>query len=224
MASPQLVARVNLFEGLEDEQIAKLAAIGIVKSCQRSQIIFHAGDTADGLYAVVKGKVRIFRSSPSGKEHILHVFGPGESFGEAAVFQGASFPASAEALEDGEILFFPRVAFAALIREDPEMAMEMLALLSQRLRIFVKKIEELSLKEVPARLAAYLMLLHSAQKSDVLVLDLSKGQVASYLGTIPETLSRVFKRLAEEGCIGIQGSKITLLDIQALERIALGDK
>lgn len=224
MVPSNLVARIHLFKGLNEEQLLRLAANCSRKTVARGQTVFLAGDEADGFYAVLQGKVRIFRSAPSGKEHILHVLGPGEAFGEAAVFQGLQFPANAETMEDSEILFFPRQAFVAQLKSDPETAMSMLALLSMRLRGFVKKIDELSLKEAPARLAGHLLLLHSTQKSAELILDLPKGQVASYLGVLPETLSRAFKKLSDEGCIDIRGAKITVLDEQALQRVALGDK
>jgi CRP/FNR family transcriptional regulator len=223
MVPSHLVARIHLFEGLNEEQIARLAANCAQKSAQRGQTIFLAGDEADGFYAVLQGKVRIFRSAPSGKEHILHVLGPGEAFGEAAVFQGLQFPANAEAMEDSEILFFPRKAFVDQLTSDPEAAMRMLALLSLRLRGFVKKIEELSLKEAPARLAGHLLLLHSAQKTKELTLDLPKGQVASYLGVLPETLSRAFKRLADAGAVEVRGSRVLILDEKTLQRIAVGE-
>jgi CRP/FNR family transcriptional regulator len=214
------VARIGLFQGLSAGQLSALAGIAAARRLAQGQDAFQAGDAAHGFYAVSSGRIKVYRLSPSGKEQILHVFGPGEAFGEVPVFEGATFPASAQALEDCELLFFPRAGFGGIIRTDPGLAMKMLALLSARLRILVAKVEELSLKEVPARLAAYLLLLRASQKSDDLVLDLPKGQIASYLGTIQETLSRALKRLADQGAIAIKGKRVTVLNPEALQRLA----
>ncbi|NMC50306.1 MAG: Crp/Fnr family transcriptional regulator [Desulfovibrio sp.] len=218
------VAALTLFSGLDPDKIAALAAVAELRRRQKGRLLFRTGEQADGFYGVASGKVRIYRSSPSGKEHILHVFGPGEAFAEVVVFQGGVFPADAQTLEDSELLFFPRRGFVALLRDDPELAMGMLALLSSRLRFFVKKIEELSLKEVPARLAAHLLLLHAAQKKRRLDLELSKGQLAGYLGTIPETLSRVLRRMAEDGLIALDGQAVVLTDVERLAEVASGEK
>ncbi|MBU4193129.1 MAG: helix-turn-helix domain-containing protein, partial [Proteobacteria bacterium] len=89
-----------------------------------------------------------------------------------------------------------------------------------KLRLLVNKIDDLSLKEAPARVASYLLLLRSSQDADTFRLDLPKGQIAFYLGTIQETLSRIFKRLTDEGIIAIEGREITILDRERLETLA----
>ena len=152
-----------------------------------------------------------------GKEHILHIFGPGEPVGEVPVFSKQPFPANAEALVKSSTLFFPRKDFVALIENNPSIALNMLAVLSRRLRQFATQIENLSLKEVPARLAGYLLYIAKEQKNEgVVELPVSKGQLASLLGTIPETLSRIFARMSDEGLIQVDGRSITILDRQGL--------
>lgn len=218
------VAEVELFEGLSDQEVKALADIAVTRDCPRGQDIFHEGETAHGFFAVASGRVRIYKTALSGKEHILHVFGPGQAFAEVAVFQGGTYPANAQAMEDSTVLFFPRPAFKNLIKAHQELAMNMMALLSGRLRFLVRRVEELSLKEVPARLAAHLLLLFESQGREELTLDLTKGQLASYLGTIQETLSRILKRLAEQELISIKGRQITLLDVEGLQALAMGEK
>jgi CRP/FNR family transcriptional regulator, dissimilatory nitrate respiration regulator len=218
------IANLTLFAGLPEEQARSLALLAEVRRAARGKTLFRAGDPAPGFFAVVSGRVRIFRSAPSGKEHILHVFGPGEVFAEVAVFQGGPYPADADVLDDCVLLFFPRNAFRKLLADDPDTALGMLGLLASRLRQFVNKIEELSLKEVPARLAAHLLLLHEAQGKRRLTLDLSKGHLAAYLGTIPETLSRILRKMADEGLLDTTGSAISLRDVERLARIAEGEK
>ena len=100
------VSGLSLFQGLPESQAAALASLAEVRRPAKGATIFRAGDPALGFFAVIKGRVRIFRSAPSGKEHILHVFGPGEVFAEVAVFQGWPYPADAEALAE-ELVTLP---------------------------------------------------------------------------------------------------------------------
>jgi CRP/FNR family transcriptional regulator len=175
----------------------------------------------------VSGRVKIFKLSPEGKEQILHLFGPGEPFGEAPVFAGQHFPAYAEAIEESRVLFFPRDSFVDMIKNNPSLALNMLAVISRRLRKFTMLVEELSLKEVPGRLATYLLLYlgKRGDEDDELVLDISKSQLASLLGTIPETLSRILAKMIRAGLIHSDGSRrIQVLDREALEELARGER
>jgi len=206
-----------LFEGLFDQHLEDLSDIAIEKTFSRSETIFFEGDEGNGFYMVGEGKVKILKLSSSGKEHILHIFGPGEPFGEVSVFHGRPFPATAEALVKTKTLFFPRTNFTQLVEKNPAIALNMLAVLSIRLRRFATQIENLSLKEVPARLANYLIYLSEEQgRPDEIELEISKGQLASLLGTIPETLSRIFAKMSEEGLIKVNGKVISLLNRQVL--------
>ncbi|RUM47456.1 MAG: Crp/Fnr family transcriptional regulator, partial [Desulfocapsa sp.] len=116
------------------------------------------------------------------------------------------------------LIFFPRKRFVDLVDTIPSLVLNMLAVLSMRLRRFATQIENLSLKEVPARLAGYLLYLSEEQNSpNRVMLEISKGQLASLLGTIPETLSRIFARMSGEGLIKVNGKEIDLLDLEGLE-------
>ena len=191
-----------LFSGLTDEQLRDITRICFEKSFGRGENIFFEGDDGDGLYVIATGKIKVYKMSPDGKEQILHIFGPGEMFGEVPVFYGRPFPASSEALVKSKLLFFPRQPFVELLHQNPTIAMNMLAFLSMMLRRFTTQIENLSLKEVPGRLAGYLLYLVEEQGGgDQVNLEISKGQLASLLGTIPETLSRIFAKMTEEWLI-----------------------
>jgi len=217
MDKKQVIGSNLLFEGLPAEQLEDINSIAVEKTYQRGQTIFFEGDTANGFYMVGEGKVKIYKVSPAGKEHILHIFGAGEPFGEVPVFHGQPFPATAEALVITKTLFFPRNRFIQLVESNPSIALSMLAVLSLRLRRFASQIESLSLKEVPARLANYLIYLSEEQNgAEDIVLDISKGQLASLLGTIPETLSRIFSRMSDQGLIHVNGRTITIVDRRGL--------
>lgn len=218
MKPRQVISSSSLFQGLPELDIDQIVAIAIERSYQKGESIFFEGEPANGFYMVGEGKVKIFKMSLGGKEQILHIFGEGEIFGEVPVFHGMPFPASAETLAATRLLFFPRDTFVALVTRNPSIALNMLAVLSMRLRRFTVQIENLSLKEVPARLAGYLLyLLEEQNRKDYVELEISKGQLASLLGTIPETLSRIFAKMSEEGLIEVAGRRINILDRPGLE-------
>lgn len=214
----EIIAESLLFSGLPAEQLDKVTAIAQERSFGRGESIFFEGDPGEGFYMVAEGQVKIFKMSLDGKEQILHIFGPGEPFGEVPVFHGQPFPANALSLSKTRLLFFPRRQFVELVTANPSLALNLLAMLSLRLRRFAAQIESLSLKEVPGRLAAYLVYLAEEQGSTKQVtLDIPKGQLASLLGTIPETLSRIFARMTEEGLIRVEGRTIYLDDFSGLK-------
>lgn len=218
MKPRQVISSSSLFQGLPEREIDQIVAIAIERSYNKGESIFFEGEPGNGFHMVGEGKVKIFKMSLGGKEQILHIFGEGEPFGEVPVFHGMPFPASAETLAPTRTLFFPRDRFVDLITRNPSIALNMLAVLSMRLRRFTVQIENLSLKEVPARLAGYLLYLSEEQGGvDSVELEISKGQLASLLGTIPETLSRIFARMSEEGLIEVNGRRIALLDRAGLE-------
>ena len=123
------------------------------------------------------------------------------------------------------LIFFCKGAFTDLVQQNPSLALNMLAVLSMRLRQFTVKIEHLSLKEVPGRLAAYLLYLSDEKGGETSIdLNISKGQLASLLGTIPETLSRIFARMMQQGLIQVEGRRINMTDRSGLEALAMGEK
>ncbi len=217
------VAVIPLFSGLPEDQLKDLADISITKNFAKGQAIFAEGDPASGLYVVTSGRIKIYKISVDGKEQILHIFGPGEPFAEVPVFEGKKFPANAETLEDSRFLFFPRPDFIDLIKRNPSLALNMLAILSKRLRSFAALVDDLSLKEVPGRLAAHFLYLSEQRHgADDLELDIPKGQLAGMLGTIPETLSRILARMTKQGVIFGEGSKIRITDRKGLTDLSQG--
>ncbi|NOX24821.1 MAG: Crp/Fnr family transcriptional regulator [Deltaproteobacteria bacterium] len=195
------------------------------QTVKRGGLIFSEGDPGSGFYVVVTGKVKIFKLSPDGKEQILHIFPPREPFAEAAIFAGDPYPAHAVAMSASRLFFFSRRSFLELIRSKPDLAMNMMAALSMRLKKFTAMIEALSLKEVPGRLATHLLLLSEQQDHSAEIrLDLAKNSLASLLGTIPETLSRILAKMTGQGLIEANGKVIKILDIDTLEDLAAGER
>lgn len=224
METRQHLSQVDLFKGLTVEQLEALTRIVSSKKFKKGQLVFSEGDEGTGFYLVISGRVKIYKLSPEGKEQIMHIFGPGQPFAEVPVFGGTHYPANADAMESCELFFFPKKGFISLIQKNPSLAMNMLASLSQRLKQFSNLIESLSLKEVPGRLASYLLYLSDKKGSiDEFNLDIAKSQLASLLGTIPETLSRIFSKLGSSELVKIDGPRITILNREGLEDLAEGE-
>ena len=216
-----IISAIPLFNGLPDDQLGAIRQIAVEKHYNKGQTIFTEGDETTGLFVVVDGRIKIYKVSSEGKEQILHIFETGQSFGEVTVFTGQQLPANAQTLAKSRLLIFPRSAFVGLVTANPSLALNLLAIMSKKLRQFAAQIENLSLKEIPARLASYLIYLAEEQGSgDAVTLNVSKGQLASLLGTIPETLSRIFAKLSGQNLIRVEGPKITLLDRQGIEDLA----
>jgi len=221
----QEIGKIPLFESLPISHQRELANIAVEKKFARGEAVFSEGEAGSGFYVVERGRVKIFKLSFEGKEQILHVFGPGEPFGEVPVFEGRHFPAHAVALDDSTFIFFPRPAFVSLIRGNPDLALNMLAVLSLRLRRLTSLVEDLSLKEVPARLAAHFLYLSDTKGGGAkFKLDVAKGQLANMLGTIPETLSRILAKMTKQNLISLEGSNVTILNRGVLEELMEGER
>ena len=210
-----------MFRGLPPEQLEAVAQIAIAQTYAKKETIFWEGEEGRGFFIIVSGRVKVFKLSADGKEQILHFFYTRDHFAEVPAFDGESFPASAAALEKTEVLFFPRETFLKLLENNPSLAINLLSIFARYLRKFAKLIDDLSLKEVPGRLAVYLLELSASKDSASEVkLTMTKGQLAARLGTIPETLSRVFAKMSQDGLISINGSSIELLNRKGLTLLA----
>lgn len=221
----RFVTDLPLFKGMPEEQLKRVSEICVPSRYNKGQTIFLEGDEARGFHVAAAGQVKIFKLSPDGREQIIHIYGPGEPFGEVPMFEGGNFPANAEATMNSVVLFVPRDGLYRLLREDHTMALNMLAALSKKLRRFTVKLENLTLREAPQRVAAYLIdLSDRSGGADEVELDVTKGHLAGLLGTAQETLSRVLKKMSGAGYIAVKGRKITLLNLDGLEDLASGDQ
>ena len=216
-----ILSGIPSLSGLSENQLEEIQQIIIHKHLNKGGPIYTEGDHGNGFYVVVQGLVKIFKVSSEGKEHIMRIVGNGESFGQVPVYAGRSFPASAQAIAKSHLLFFPRTAFVELIIGNPSLALSMLSVLSMRLREFTVHVENLSLKEVPGRLAAYLLYLADEQGNEKRIrLNISKTQISSLLSTAPETLSRILGRMAGKRLIEVKGRDIKILNRKGLEELA----
>jgi len=216
-----VLQQASLFAGLDEAAALEVVRRGRLRLFAAGQTLFLQGDPARGLHVVVHGRVKVFKSSPQGRAQTLMIMGPGEPVGEVAALAGDGYPAGAETLETTETFYIPRDAFVDLIRNQPEVALRLLSALSARLRAFASLIEDLSLKGVTERVAAYLLSL-APDVGSVQTLDLviSKGELAETMGTVPATLSRAFQQLTRAGAIETKGRRVIIKDRASLRRAA----
>ncbi|ESP62918.1 putative transcriptional regulator, Crp/Fnr family [Smithella sp. ME-1] len=216
-----ILIRSQLFGGLPEEHITEIEKIAVDKNYNKGDVIFYDGDEGNGFYLVAAGSVSVYKLSPDGKEQILHIINEGDTIGAVPVFSGKSFPANARALSKTHLLFFDRKKFIRLITGKPDLTMNILALLAMRLREFTIQVENLSLKEIPGRLASYLLYLAQEQgNKDLIKLNISKVQLANLLGTGPESLSRALGSMKTKKLIEEKGVNIRLLNRSLLEELA----
>lgn len=217
----ETLRKTPLFANLSPEDFARIARIASLKRHSKKESVFREGDRADGFFVVAAGTVKVFKLSEEGKEQVLHLVGPGQSFAEATIFEGGVYPAHAEALDDCELVYLPKRPFIELIEKDPRIALRMMASLSRWLKRMIDLVDSISLRDVETRLVRFVS---EEMKSrgipirdgSVYELDVTKNVLASRLGTVPETFSRTLKKLQDEGKIRVKGRQIRILDAEAL--------
>lgn len=218
------LGKSELLREMKPAFLEALAEIAVERTLVGNETLFMQHQEATGFYLICSGAIKVYRIGADGREQVIHQFGPGEIVGEVPVFQGTAYPACATAIKKSRLIYFARNCFVELGRRQPEVFLNMLAILSRRLRQFVELIDDLSLKDVTARLAKYLSRCCDSDGSCVIRLDLSKGALAARIGTIPATLSRTFKKLQDSGAIKVSANRIEILDYELLTGIADGEK
>ncbi len=211
--------QIPLFAGMTDDTIMNLLVDATARRYPRGTSLFMQGEQADRFFVVLEGWVKGFRQAPDGHESVIAVFGPGESFAEAAMFVSGNFPISTEIAADARLLVIPRSGLLNQLREDPDIALKMLASMSRRLRGFVQQVEQLTVKSATQRLAAFLEKLVDVEAGpDEFQLPLDKMLIAGRLGMQPETLSRALSKLRSIG-VATEGHRVIVKDVAALHAI-----
>lgn len=206
-----------LFGSFGEKELEVILPALSVKKVKKGEQIFIEGMDATAFFIVVKGKVKIYKLSSDGKEHILHIHGPGDPVAEAAIFDSMVYPAFSAALEDSTLIRVSREVFVDLVKKHPEMALKMMSGYSSRLRQFVSKIEELTLKDIKSRLSRYLLENSTIENGrTVCYITISKKELSSLLGTIPETLSRALTFLKKKKLIVEQDNAVIIPDPEKL--------
>lgn len=220
MDIPVFLAEQFLFKSLSEDQIELIAESSSIKEIKKGEHLFSELQPATAFFIVVSGAVKIYKLSSEGGEQILHIQRAGDLIAEAIIFDFDTYPAFCQALEDTILLRFSKGEFLNILRHFPEITFKIMSAYSQRLRHLVAKIEELSLHDIKSRLANYL--LHNyiiKNKQYVVRLSFSKKDLASILGTIPETLSRTLNYLKKENLISEEKNEIIILNLARLKSL-----
>jgi len=225
MDTNSLLRQLPLFARFSDEATARLAARCVTRSYGAGHLLFATGDPCRGLYVVESGRVRIFRTSPEGREQVLHTEGPGRPVAELPLVDGGAYPASAITEVESRLVFLPRAEFEALYRANPDVAEAVIRELGKRLRHLVHVTETLAFRDVAARVASYLA--EYAEHHGVvtasgteIVLARTRAEMSQELGTARESVSRAFKQLAAKGVIEpLARNRVRIPDVARLRTL-----
>lgn len=228
-ARPDVLAALRatrLWRAATDSAIAEMAAHARAEDSPRGRILASEGDAPDRFGVVVVGRVKIYHLGADGRELTFETLGSGDAIGAVAALAGSRYPATVEAATDVTVAWLPRDAIFELIESQPQLARTLIADLARRVINYTEVATSLSM-DVPSRLAAFLFqrsLASGKTTADGLIVDLgmTKGQLASALGTVPETLSRALGRLRDDGVIEVRTRDILVKDVGALARLGSG--
>lgn len=211
------VSLVPIFNHLAVEQMNEIMRVVQGGSFKKGEFVYHAGDESDALYIVNRGQIKIYRLSESGKEQIVRILNPGDFTGELALFQESVHEAYAEAMVNTEICLIQREALHDLLLKYPTISLKLLTEFSNRLDSSEKQTTHFATEKVETRIALFLAECLNSEKGNIIELPMSKKDLASYLGTTPETMSRRLAEFEAEGLIKQKGQReIEVLDVDGL--------
>jgi len=217
--------RTKLFEELDENTLRVVAERALERRFQKDEVLFVAGEEAQGMYVIVEGAVRAYRVSLDGREQVIHVERAGASIAEIPIFDDGTYPSTAAAEQETVTLFLEKQDVRRLCLQHPEITLAALKLLAGRLRRCAELVEALSLREVGQRLARFL--LAEARRSGTrtengisLNLTQTNQQIAARVGSVREVVSRAFARLQHDGLIIFEGRRLIIIDEAALASFA----
>lgn len=222
---PQLLQSMALFRRLSPEDRTRLAPHARIRDYQRGEQIFAEGSPSDRFHAIARGRVKVFKMTPAGKDVILEIFGLGDPLGAVAVYEGWPFPASAVALEDTTCISIERSAFFALLEAHPTLVRGLMLGLTHRLVELTNRLAELSGGKVEPRFARLFLKLagevgRAAPSGTVVAMPLSRQELADLTGTTIETAIRIMSRWGKERIVLTEKSGFVVADSKALEALA----
>jgi CRP/FNR family transcriptional regulator len=234
--------KVFIFSELGDEDLDNIRQFSRLKSYNKGDIIFFDTEPYLGFYVVIEGMVKVYKISSDGREHIIHLVDRYNTFAEVPLFENSGmillnqfrYPANAMAIEDNtKVLLIPSRPFIELIESSPRLSMKMISGFAKRLRHLNTHIESITLKDVTKRVTAFIVTefekkskspgaksARGGEGENSIKLKISKNDLASYLGTIIETLSRTFKKLQDDGVIEVKGRVITIRNLHKLKELS----
>lgn len=208
-----------IFSGLNEDELAELADLAVHRQFKPGEFIFWEGDQPDWFYMVAEGRVKVLKHSSLGKEFVIAYFGPGEMFGEVAVFEKKSYPGSAQAVAETKVLEIRGNDFRSFLARRPEIALRIINILAGRLRDAQSRLRDLAGERVDQRLARTLLMLHSKLGP---TLPFTRQEIADMAGTTTETAIRFMSRLRDAGIIRSTRGKTIILNESKLRLLSAG--
>lgn len=220
----QILETCPLFAQVPADSFQRLAIMATLRTFKAGEQIFREGDDCPGVYIVSNGLIRIYKTGPGGKEHVLHMVAPGQTFAEVAAIGDFAVPASAQAVADSQCVLLPSEPFRKMLDDDHLICRGMLTGLTRWVRHLVDLIEDVVLRDAAGRLARYLLDMPEERDENAIVrLPTLRRHLASHLNLTSETFSRTIRRLGEAGLIDpIDAGTIRLLDRDKLRMVADG--
>ncbi len=206
------LSKIPLFAGLDESELESLAAHAIERRFEPEESLFWEGDSAKGLYLLIDGGVKIFKTSAAGREMMLDLVAAPSSVAELPLFDGGPYPASARAFKGASTLFINKTDFSLACRQNPDLPLKILAVVGRRLRTLVNVVESITFGSVTKRLAKLLLDLGAEQDA----IPLTHQELASRLGTVREVVSRNLARFRVRGFIRLEGREISISDPEGL--------
>ena len=215
----QILRLSFIFSSLNDDELGELANLAIERSFMPNEFIFWDGDAPEWFYIVAEGKVKVLKHSSLGKEFIIAFFGPGEMFGEVAVFENKPYPASAQTITETKVVGIKKEELLSFLVNWPQVALKIINILAGRLRDAQSRLRDLAGERVEQRLASVLLML-SAKLGNTL--PFTRQEIADMVGTTTETAIRVTSHLKDRGIIRSVRGKVIILDEEKLRLLAEG--
>ncbi|MBI4303283.1 MAG: Crp/Fnr family transcriptional regulator [Chloroflexi bacterium] len=218
MPAPDLLKALPYFASLGSEEMARIAGKALELSFSRGEILFLEGELCRGLYVVKSGLVRIYKSSPEGREQVLMMARPGDSFNDVPLFDGGPNPASASAVDASTVYLIPKEIVLSLLAGCPP-ARAILKLFATRIRHLTTMVEDLSFRSVVGRLAKLLLDMAVVEGGRSPVKRLTQDEMAAMVGSVRDVIGRALKHMEKAGAIKIQGQRILVIAPERLKEM-----
>jgi len=220
LSEKSCISRVPIFNHLDEDKMKEISSLIESLSYHKGELVYQAGEPSDALYIISQGKMKIYRLSEQGKEQLLRMLYPGDFTGELALFSEKVHDSYGEALEDTRICSIRREDLQKLLLKYPTISMEILSEFSKRLDAQERQTATIATEKVETRIALYLIDLMDEEKENPFTLPMMKKDLASLLGTTPETISRKFLEFEERGLmLSLPQNRIRIIDREGLKKL-----
>jgi CRP/FNR family transcriptional regulator len=214
------ISSISYFQGITEDELAYISTNSVIRKFTAGETLFHEGEPADGLWIVRDGHVKVFKLNPDGGEHILHLRGPGDTFNDISAFGGGDNPANAATLSHtSAVWLIPHAVITYVLTHNSQVALNVIRILSVRVRSLVSQIEELALYSVVVRLARFL--LKQNEEPSLIGPGVTRTAIAAHINTTPQTISNLLPILQDAGAIQYDRQRIVIVNEQILRSIAM---